>query len=156
QIAAAWLRKYGLARAEQYARDLQTANALDYLQLSEKDKNKNVARSLELSYNALDKADQARFRALGIFEANSSFDDAALAALWGVDTADIQMHYAVGRLLDAALLMKADPTSTSRGGDGQRYTIHPLLRAHARALLRREEEFDDAAQRHFAWYARLH
>lgn len=157
RIAAAWLKKFGLGRADKYAEDLTSADAFAHLQLG-KDKNVNLEKSLTLSYEALEADDRARFRALGVLAPTSTFDLTLLAALWGVEDA----LYPAQALVDAALLtLTPDPSPSWRGEEEskveqapptERYSLHPLLHTYARALISRPDEAE-ARETAFERYA---
>jgi hypothetical protein len=82
----------------------------------------NLELVLSLSYDRLDAADQARFRALGVLAYGADFDRSLCEAIWGGDPKPV-----LDRFRHRALLSIA----TTPGW----YHQHPLLRAYARALL---------------------
>jgi|GEM_PF-1764589 len=92
----------------------------------------SVEACFALSYAALGKEDQRRFRALGVF-AEAPFDAAAVGAVWGED--------------------KEVPPTLRR--EDALLRQHALLRAYARALLQIEGETDRAAERHAEHYQQL-
>lgn len=138
EIAGGWLKKYG--RSGEYLRRLGSGEEklFENLQLSKSDKNANLERSLALSYNDLRPDDQQRFRALGMFAAGSRFSLEALDGVWELKEAFQEAQI----LVDAGLLETA----------GERYTLHPLLRAYARALLQRGGEMESLFPRYADFY----
>lgn len=93
------------------------------LAVDEADKDLNLSLSLSLSYDALKDDDLRRhFRATGIFALESSFDRAALAAVWGDDDED-DARGAIRTLVGAGLLDVVEnsphppaPSPSGRGG----------------------------------------
>ncbi|WP_198347719.1 AfsR/SARP family transcriptional regulator [Nocardia terrae] len=96
---------------------------------------RGVASAFALSYQQLEPAEQRMFRLLGLHPARD-IEPYAAAALTGLDAADAEDH--LERLLDAHVLTQLRPG---------RYTMHDLLREHARATAAAEEtaEARDAA-----------
>ncbi|MCU0463407.1 MAG: tetratricopeptide repeat protein [Anaerolineae bacterium] len=117
------------------------------LAVDEKDKDQNLALSLSLSYDALTDDLRRRFRALGVFALDGTFDRAALAGLWG-DADEDDARAPLKALEGAGLLEPSEQTG--------RYSQHRVLSAYARALLTEAGELDDAQRRHFAFYERFH
>lgn len=101
-------------------------NPLAHLKLKDDDKDENVERSLWVSYSALSGDLQRRFRATGIFALESTFDRAALAAVWG-DADPDDARAALGALHDVGLLDESETPG--------RYSQHRLIHAYATALL---------------------
>ncbi len=120
-------------------------NPFQHLKLEDDDKNENLELSLALSYTGLNDDLKRRFDALGIFALGSTFDRAAIAAIWGDDDAD-DARAPLATLLDAGLLDEAD----------KRYSQHRLLYAYARALLIEAGKLAQTAQRHFSFYEGLY
>jgi tetratricopeptide (TPR) repeat protein len=132
-IAAAILSERGLAYAPDLLRRLRAGRTFTDLLLDADDKDRNVERSLFLSYEDLGKGPddddlRRRFRALGVL-AHAPFDRALAAALWGDDDPD-DADDALGELIGAGLITRAE----SMEGTLQ-YSHHGLLRAYAHALL---------------------
>ena len=103
----------------------------------------NLELSWLESYDALpNDADRRRFRLLGAFAPQGSFDVAAARAVW--EDSREAAEDGLARLVARSLL--------SRAGD-ERYSQHALLRAYALAWLKREGEEAAARGRHFVYYA---
>ncbi len=124
------------AKAEQPFKDLQIGE----------EREENLEASLSLSYGALSEDLQRRFRLLGAFSAEGTFDEAAAAAVWE-DADPDEAHDALTALYGEGLV--------GRAGEG-RYRLHGILHTYALALLERAEEHAAARERHFAHYERLH
>lgn len=125
----AMLTKY----VESVQQALLTEDVFSRLKLDEgKDKNRNLEISLALSYDDLPTDDDRwRFRSLGIAAYNAQMDAKLLGALWTCDT-ETAAEYANTLRLQSLL----DHTLTSDVADESGlFTMHPLLRAYARALL---------------------
>jgi tetratricopeptide (TPR) repeat protein len=154
-LAAAWLaERAGINAVPDLLNRLRKGRTFEDLQLDDSDKNQNLELCLRLSYddlggaNAEKRADlQRRYRALGVFASESSFDAAAAQAVWQDD----DDFTAPDRLNDLVRVGLIQPDKT-----GGRYSQHPLLRSYARALLAKEGELDETAARHFAYYQQLH
>ncbi len=132
---------------ERLRANLGSANPFKDLQLDEEDKDLNLEVSLAESYTALSAEMQRRFRLLGVFALEGSFDAAAAAAIWAetnLDDAASALHELAARW---SLLTERE--------DG-RYTQHNLLHAYARALAMREGELNGALLRHFVHYINLY
>ncbi|MBL8160578.1 MAG: tetratricopeptide repeat protein [Anaerolineae bacterium] len=132
-LAAARIAKKGAAYAPDYLATLQQRLSsdrpffeLDKLEATEK--NLSVSVTLQESYEALSEANQRRFRLLGIFAPDGTFDAPAAAAVWDEPVEDTPEYLQF--LVDAALLNVAE---------GGSYDQHALLRAHARARMNAEE-----------------
>lgn len=96
-----------------------------HLELGE-DREDNLELVLSFSYGSLSEVDQVRFRALGVLAYAVPFDQAICRALWKVEPKsclDVLRHH--------ALLGLSDTVGW--------YQQHPLLRAYARALLKRSQ-----------------
>ncbi len=118
------------------------------LQVEADDKDFNLSLSLSLSYKALPDDDlRRRFRALGVFALEGTFDRAALAAVWG-DADEDKARAPLKKLVDAGLL--------DWDRQSGRYSQHRLLRAYARALLAQAGEDEAALKRHFEHYYSQH
>ncbi|WP_409496111.1 NB-ARC domain-containing protein [Amycolatopsis sp. cmx-11-12] len=87
----------------------------------------NLELVLSFSYDQLDAADQARFRALGVLAYGADFDRSLCEAIWGDAPKPV-----LDRFRHRALLSIA----TSPGW----YHQHQLLRAYARALLHSSQD----------------
>lgn len=116
------------------------------LTIEDTDKDQNLALSLSLSYDALPNDElRRRFRQVGIFALESTFDRAALAAIWGdTDKDDARKPL---KILEGAGLLDAEV--------GGRYSQHRLLHFYARALLAQEQEEADTFFRYTTHYAGL-
>ncbi|MBN8592031.1 MAG: TIR domain-containing protein, partial [Anaerolineae bacterium] len=149
-LAAARLAKKGAAGAPEYLASLQRRlnSERPFFELDKLGEKQNKQLSVEVtlkeSYEALSEDMQRRFRLLGIFAPDGTFDAKAAAAIWEEPAEDAPEY--LQYLLDAALL-----TATA----DERYDQHALLRAHARARMT-EAEHDALPARHFGWYANLH
>ncbi len=110
------------------------------LAIDDKDKDLNLALSLAQSYDALPTDDlRRRFRQTAIFAPDSIFDRDALAAIWGDADAD-DARTPLQTLEGAGLLDAAAETGS--------YSLHPLLRAYAHALLDAENETEATFNRY--------
>ncbi len=148
-IAAAKIKNDALTPAEYLARLKSAQNPLEHLTLADpddpsadpNDPEQHFAAALNLSYADLNEAMQRRFRLLGVFAAEGSFDAAAVAAVWEepVETAQSKLNLLVNFALAAR-------------DEGGRYSQHSLLRAYARSLARDADELDAAAARHADHY----
>jgi DNA-binding SARP family transcriptional activator/tetratricopeptide (TPR) repeat protein len=83
---------------------------------------RSVAAAFTVSYEQLDADEQRMFRLLGLAPGRD-IEPHAAAALAGVDT--VEAEDVLERLLDAHMLVQREPC---------RYTLHDLLRGHARSL----------------------
>lgn len=127
------------------------------LVLKEEDKDQNLALSLSLSYEALTPDLQRRFRALGIFPVESTFNRALLAAIWGDEDAD-DARTPLKTLEGAGLIEPAADETVSATGDSDSeapppskiayYQQHGLLRAYACALLMKHGELESTFGRY--------
>lgn len=146
-LAAARLAKKGPGYAQDILNGLRNpARPFLHLAVDAQDKDLNLEKSLTLSHDALGPTEQARFRALGAFALDSSFDAAALAAVWGMAAGEADL--AAEPLVDAELL--------DFDKESGRFSQHRVLRAYARALLIGAGEDEAVQGRHFAHYAGLH
>jgi hypothetical protein len=149
RIAADKIRNDGLAPAAYLERLKQADNPLDHLTLADPDDpyadenrpDANLAASLNLTYGDLNEAMARRFRLLGAFAPESTFDAAAAAAIWEEPVEEATQKLNI--LVNLALAERDE-----RG----RYSQHSLLRAYARALARERGELDAAAARHALHY----
>ncbi len=96
---------------------------------------------------------QRRFRALGAFAENGSFDEAAVAAVWAAD----DLHDAHNALMELVALGLVELARSSFGTAAEansavRYTLNGPLHAYTRALLLETDEQADARARHAAHY----
>jgi len=112
-------------------------NLFAHLRVGEDDKNENLELSLSRSYAVLSEDMKRRFRTLGIFALEGTFDRAALAGLWG-DTDEDDARGPIKTLLDANLLEESGSTISGEGK--KRYRQHRLLRIYAQALLEEVQE----------------
>ncbi|HUN05140.1 MAG TPA: tetratricopeptide repeat protein [Aggregatilineales bacterium] len=141
-LAAGRIYEKGAAYAPEYVtaleRRLSSDNPFFGLdELETDDKSLSVAVTLAESYDALSGAMQRRFRLLGIFAPDGTFDAKAAAAVWAEPVEDVPEYLRV--LVGASLLSDAG---------NERYDHHALLRAHARARMRKEGEADGAFDRY--------
>ncbi|MDX1994019.1 MAG: NB-ARC domain-containing protein [bacterium] len=128
-----------------YAAGIPAGSLFATLQLGEGDqKEDNLERSLELSYNVLKPDAQRHFCALGILAYDTGFSPQLLGALWGLPLEEV---YTAANTLESLALLEID---------GDSYRQHPLLRAYARALLMQQGELDETAAQHFTYLAALH
>jgi hypothetical protein len=152
-IAAAKIENDGLTAAAYLERLKHAENPLSHLTLADpddpyadaNDREANFEESLKVTYSDLLPEMQRRFRALGVFAPDGTFDAAAAAAVWAEPTETAQSKLNV--LVNLAL--------AERDAAG-RYSQHSLLRAYARALLREAGELETAAARHFEHYLTRH
>jgi tetratricopeptide (TPR) repeat protein len=153
RIAADKIRNDGLAPAAYLERLKQADNPLEHLTLADPDDpyadenrpDANLAASLNLTYGDLNEAMARRFRLLGAFAPESTFDAAAAAAIWEEPVEEATQKLNI--LVNLALAERDE-----RG----RYSQHSLLRAYARALARERGELDAAAARHANYYLTRH
>lgn len=130
-LAAMRLKKKGAAYAQTILLGLQdTHDPFANLNVDQNNKNFNLSKSLEQSLALLDDDMKRRFWALGILPADSTFDIALLAALWG-DTGIAAADRPAEDLIDAGLL---------EGSDNGRMSVHRVLRAYAAALAEKSDE----------------
>lgn len=145
-IAAARLKERGAGFAPTLLSRLQNPDRLfKDLKMDESDKNHNLEVSLAESYIDLTSDGQRRFRALGVFAPEGTFDNGALKAVWADEDAT-DADDGIDLLTRAGLLVRLD--------EG-RYRLHNLLRAYARALMEEKGETEAIAQRHFGHYFKL-
>ena len=148
-IAAAKIKNDALTPEAYLARLKNAENPLGELTLADPDDpyadanqpEQNFAASLNLTYGDLNAEMQRRFRLLGVFAPEGTFDVAAVAAVWDepLETAQTKLNLLVNLELAAR-------------DEGERYSQHSLLRAYARALLREADALEDTAERHAAYY----
>jgi tetratricopeptide (TPR) repeat protein len=141
-LAAARLKRRGADYAQTLLEGLtDPTDPFAHLNVDEQDKDLNLSKSLALSYDALDADGRRRFRALGVFAASTTFDLAALAAVWGEGQASADR--AAEALVDASLL--------DWERESGRYSQHPVLRTYARALLNAAGETLTIFRRYADW-----
>ena len=104
----------------------------------EKDKNYNVMRSFDISYEGLNESDQAVFSHLGVF--NGSFDENAVSAVSQCDDVEVALE----RLVKYSLV-----TQLKTG----RYKLHELMKDYANRKLA-SVELTEAQKRHSRYYAK--
>jgi len=114
--------------------------------LAMNDRQFDLEKSLELSYEALSDDLKRRYRALGAFAADGTFGIAMAAGVWN-DADPDDAEDALDELVGAALL--------SDEGNG-RYAQHNLLRGYALALAQREGEAETLHALHFAVYSAVY
>jgi hypothetical protein len=103
------------------------------------DKDVNLTKSIALSYEALPTDDdRARFRALGILPLDTPFDVDLLAALWDLDSANVE------KCCDPLRRLALLDTTENEGW----YTQHRLLKAYAYALMQEKGETDTIFRRY--------
>ncbi len=142
-IAAARLKERGANFAPTLLSRLQNPDRLfKDLKMDETNKNHNLEVSLAESYTDLKSDGQQRFRALGVFAPEGTFDLEALKAVWA-DKDEADTDDGIDVLTRAGLLVRLE--------DG-RYRLHNLLRAYARALAGEKGELEETARRHFTHY----
>ncbi len=143
-LAGAWLSQNPTkSAADLLARFAKRPDFRD-LKLDAGDKNLNLELALSLSYTDLTDPARGHFRALGLLPVEANVSAAALGAMWGIDD-DIDAEDALRVLVGASLLA---PTPDA----DDRYTLHPLLRAYARALLDEAGEHDAVFLRYAAYF----
>ncbi len=129
-LAAAQLHESGMDYAPRLLKRLQEGKVFKTLKLDEDDKNLNLEKCLFLSYDDLTDDIKRRFRAVGIFVLEGTFDEAAAGSIWGDEDADDTLD-ALTHLVRVGLIQRVR---------GNRYNQHGLLRAYAHALLDAENE----------------
>ena len=112
------------------------------------ERDENLERSLALSYERMNAAQQGRFRALGVFATEAPITVEAAAAVWNIDNLDDAQN-ALLELVDLALL------SEIQESDGISYRQHGLLRVYAHALLETTGELYSVSRAHAQYYADL-
>ncbi len=152
-IAAAKIKNDALTPEAYLARLKNAENPLTELTLADPDDpyadanqpEQNFAASLNLTYGDLNAEMQRRFRLLGVFAPEGTFDAAAAAAVWEepLEAAEKKLN----------LLVSLELAARDEGG---RYSQHSLLRAYAHALLREADALEAAAARHFEYYLTRH
>jgi len=114
---------------------------------------RGLVACFSLSYDALDAEGQRLFRALGVF-APAPFAAEHVAAVlgWEVGTTEAGLDALVA--LSLARWEGGGEGEKGRGGEGERvrYSLHPLLRDHAAALLDQAGEAPAARAAHTAHY----
>lgn len=135
-IAIALIAEKGEDYSPKLLKRLQKADKtiFDYLNLSEDDKNENVSLSLALSYQDLSEDLQRRFRALGVLAIDARISLSLAKGLWEDEDAD-DAEDALEELVRYALVQK------SEAGE---YKQHVVLRAYAVAMLKEQNEWNDA------------
>ncbi|MCX7839892.1 MAG: NB-ARC domain-containing protein, partial [Anaerolineae bacterium] len=98
---------------------------------------RSITANIALSYDALDAADQRRWRALAVF-APSGFAPRAVAAVWSENDADVRRH--LERLQDESLVLYAEKVGRLR--------LHDLVRDYARQELVARGESDAVNRAH--------
>ena len=141
-IAAARLKERGADFAPTLLSRLQNPDRLfKDLKMDETDKNHNLEVSLAESYTDLKSDGQRRFRALGVFAPEGTFDLGALKGVWA-DEDEADTDDGIDLLMRAGLLVRLD--------EG-RYRLHNLLRAYARALAGKKGETEELFVRYAEW-----
>ncbi|MEK7326180.1 MAG: NB-ARC domain-containing protein, partial [Chloroflexota bacterium] len=103
-----------------------------------------VEAALKTSYDDLTEAARVRFRLLGAFAPDASFN-LAVAPMWNCESGEAEGQLTA--FAEAGLLARIE---SDQGG--VRWQQHSLLRAYALALLRRSDEEADARERHARTY----
>ena len=147
-IAAARLYQKGADYAPNLLMRLEKQRDGDtpFKDLAMNDRQFDLEKSLELSYEALSDDLKRRYRALGAFAADGTFGIAMAAGVWN-DADPDDAEDALDELVGAALL--------SDEGNG-RYAQHNLLRGYALALAQREGEAETLHALHFAVYSAVY
>lgn len=99
----------------------------------------NLLKSLSVSYAMLPDTLQRCFRLLGVLAPGGSFDAAMAAAVWAMDDPESARRL-LNELTARSLLIPAQ--------DSDRWTLHALIHAAARVLLRQAGEVDTAFDRY--------
>jgi len=144
-LAAGRIYEKGAAYAPEYVtaleRRLSSDNPFFGLdELETDDKSLSVAVTLAESYDALSGAMQRRFRLLGIFAPDGTFDAKAAAAVWAEPVEDAVWAEPVEDVPEYLRVLVGASLLSDAGNE--RYDHHALLRAHARARMRKEGEAD--------------
>lgn len=105
----------------------------------EKDKNYNVMRSFDISYEGLNESDQAVFSHLGVF--NGSFDENAVSAVSQRDDVEVALE----RLVKYSLV-----TQLKTG----RYKLHELMKDYVNRKLT-SAKLTETQKRHSRYYAKV-
>jgi tetratricopeptide (TPR) repeat protein len=143
---------------QQYQNKMPAGTGFNELELDMgQEKDESLTVSLHYSYTALNEAEQAHFRALGVLAYDERFDLPILAALWQVSEDTAKNH--AKRLWQLGLLEVAKGRFGEgvfgRGimGDalyGQGwYLMHPVLQSYALALLKEKPEEYHTAHRRY-------
>jgi tetratricopeptide (TPR) repeat protein len=142
-LAAAQIARHHADSPADMLRLLKKAGGSDSpfqgLAVHKTDKDLNLEKSLELSYQSLSPDERRRFRELGVLALDAPFDRALSAAVWGDADEDaarepLTIFESVGLIENIGLGI---------------YTIHRILRVYAHALLLRDGALDAV----FARYA---
>jgi tetratricopeptide (TPR) repeat protein len=126
-----------------------------------------ISLAFALSYDGLNRADQAFLQALSTF-APSGFTPQAAAAVAGRHDQtkeplrfpsrwkDVRIVTALKQLEGLALVRRTTCfIDKPEGAEGLRYALHPLLRQYGRALAQQAGEWDHWATRHARYFTRL-
>ena len=136
ELASAQLFKKGEDYAERLLERLQkkreTDNPFSDLEIEGDGKNDNLEISLAISYEDLTDDEQRRFRVLGVLAPNAPFSYELMQPLYGDDDDSITEDK-LDVIQNMALL---------QFGKTGNYLQHNLLREYAKALLKRQSEFN--------------
>jgi tetratricopeptide (TPR) repeat protein len=104
----------------------------------------SVQVALELSYEALPEALQARFRQLGVFPYGNDFASVMVGGLWelGGDGADLEELIAQAADILRDLHNRALLVLTLQQGEKKRFRLHSLLHDYTRGQLREMGEWE--------------
>jgi tetratricopeptide (TPR) repeat protein len=115
----------------------------DLPQLDQQNRQNTVEIAFQFSYEEIGTKMganyQRRLRLLGALGSLADFSTETVAALW---QDDVEQAIDFLEILQARSLL-------SQGDDEERWSQHPLLRSYSRALLRHEQELDQAERRYF-------
>jgi len=159
-------RGWDAAEARQWLEKTAGASTFSALPTAERPED-GVPLAFALSYDGLNRTDQAFLHALSTF-APSGFTPQAAAAVAGRHSQttgatrlpssrkDAHTVAALKRLEGLALIRRTTRlVDKSEGAEGLRYTLHPLLRQYGQALAQQAGEWDHWATQHARYFTRL-
>jgi non-specific serine/threonine protein kinase len=145
ELAAAWVRI--LTPAQIVARLDARLPVLTGRSLDLPERQRTIEAAIASSYDLLNARQRRVFRCLAVFEA--TFDLAGVAAVLP-DNADLDAQDAIGRLVDANLVVPGDLNSNA-----PRFRLLHVIREFAATELQRSGDEDEARRRHARYYRGL-
>lgn len=109
------------------------------------ERDENLETSLGFSYEQMNREQQRRFRALGVFASEAPIRVEAAAAVWGIKNRDTAEN-ALFDLVDLAFLTEVEDLT------GRSYRQHGVLRVYAYALLNKAYELTRTSTAHAQYY----
>jgi predicted ATPase/transcriptional regulator with XRE-family HTH domain len=136
ELAAAWVRTLSCHEiADEIGRNLS------FLAVSSRaipERHRSLTAAFDHSWNLLSAQEQHALRRLSVFRGGFTRESAEKVA-------DASLPL-LSSLVDKSLI---------RHSEAGRYSLHELIRQHARELLKKSHEFDDACSQHFAYFLDL-